>query len=231
MTYCARILCLTLGASIAVVSTLPGQLSRPAEEKHSATPNADATYKLRSGALTINNIWLKFLNDGRTGYDTVLHKGLSYPKGYGNLLFSDALYWVGKVNDGQSPILRASGGRYTSGTVPGSVLSKGVAEVPQAPASRIYRFRPDYQTADLTNEASVLFGVDSSKVTAEMTAAVRSQYETDLTEWPWQKGAPFVDKNANGIMDAGELPGLQNADQLAWFAYNDLDATVSGSFS
>jgi hypothetical protein len=63
-----------------------------------------------------------------------------------------------------------------------------------------------------------------------MVDGVRGQYAKDWTEWPWQKGAPFYDKNGNAVMDPGEAPGLQDPDQVAWLVYNDLDESVSRSF-
>ena len=180
--------------------------------------------------LNINNLWLKVRNDGVIGYDSLDGKGLTYPMMLGNLLYCDDLIWVGKVKDDRLPELRTGGGRYHAGVVPGAVLSKGVAEDAQSPAVRVYRIRSDYPTADLTLDAAGYFGVDRTKVTSEMVATLRAQYEKDWNEWPWQKGAPFVDKNGNGVLDGNEKPGLQGADQVIWFAYNDLDESVCKGF-
>ncbi len=64
-----------------------------------------------------------------------------------------------------------------------------------------------------------------------MVDAMRQSYKKDLSEWPWKKGAPFADKNHNGVMDPGENPGLENAGQVLWFSYNDLNQSVCDSFA
>jgi len=41
---------------------------------------------------------------------------------------------------------------------------------------------------------------------------VRQQYEQDWNEWPGEWGAPYYDRNGNGVYDAGtDEPGLLNA--------------------
>jgi hypothetical protein len=184
---------------------------------------------VRHSGLNINNLWVQVCNDGRLGYDTLGVRGMTYPLFEGGILYNDNIFWVGKIDDGQLPVVRSGGGTYREavGVRPGTIVSKGIAEDPQSESARVYRFRPDYLTGDLTLDAAALNGVDISKVTPEMVSSVRENYRKDLSEWPWKKGAPFVDKNHNGVMDQGENPGLENASQVAWFSYNDLDETVS----
>ena len=118
---------------------------------------------------------------------------------------------------------------YSSGTVRGAILSRGVAEDPNAPGVRTWRVRPDWQTADLTQDAAVFFGVPLESITQEQIDAVRTQYEKDWNEWPWEKGAPFYDTNENGVMDEGEEPGLLDADQVVWLVANDLSVGRTNS--
>jgi hypothetical protein len=185
---------------------------------------------VRVGSININNLWLRACNDGRVGYDSA-GRGLSYPFYNGNLLYSDNIFWVGKVNDGNLPEIRTGGGTYRPGVRPGMIINKGISEDPLSESVRVFRYRPDYQTGNLTLDAAALNGVEISKVTPDMVTAVRENYKKDLAEWPWQKGAPFIDKNHNGQMDAGENPGLENASQVLWFSYNDLDEAVCKSFA
>lgn len=175
--------------------------------------------------LNINNAWLRLESSGIVG-------PMTYPMQFGELLFSDHLIWVGKVKDGRSPQVRTGGGMYSQyrGTAAGAILSKGVAENPSSPDVRVYRIRPDYLTDDLRLDAAGYFDTTPAKVTPEMIDLVRSQYIKDWKEWPWQKGAPFDDRNMNGKMDSDEMPGIQHADQVVWFSYNDLDDAVSRSF-
>ncbi|OGU27357.1 MAG: hypothetical protein A2X66_03695 [Ignavibacteria bacterium GWA2_54_16] len=181
--------------------------------------------------MTVNNLWLKHKSYAPVGYDTLNFHGMSYPKQIGDLLDGDNLLWAGKVLDGQVPLIRTGGGTWRSGFVAGGITSKGVAESPASPSVRIYRIRPDFGSADLRLDASASYGVPIESVTPEMVASVHDQYDTDWKEWPWQKGAPFIDKNGNGVMDPGEIPGLLNADQVIWFAYNDLDESVCRGFA
>ncbi len=182
------------------------------------------------GSININNLWLRIRNDGVIGYDSISNRGLTYPFQHGNLLYCDNLIWVGKVYDGRLPEvntsmreLRTGGGIYQTGVRPGSIITKGVAEDFNSDAVRVFRYRPDYLTGDLTFDVAASTGADISSVTPAMIAAMRAGYVKDLGEWPWQKGAPFVDQNRNGKMDEGEKPGIEGAGQIAWFSYNDLD--------
>ena len=204
--------------------TLLSQLQSIAEKAPSAVPVVgQALDPVRTGSININNLWLKIRNDGIIGYDSVRGIGLTYPFQYGNLLYCDDLIWIGKVRDGQLPELRTGGGIYQAGVRPGSIISKGIAEDFNSEGVRVYRYRPDYQTADLTYDVAASSGIEISSVTPAMIAALRKSYEKDEAEWPWQKGAPFVDQNRNRVMDGGEKPGLQGAGQISWFSYNDLD--------
>lgn len=182
------------------------------------------------GSLNINNLWMPVSNDGCVGQDSARF-GVTYPLFNGNVIFRDNLIWVGQVQDGSSPLIRTGGATYFEGVLPGSITTKGVAENPGAESARVFRYRPDFQTSDLVFDAAASRGIDISKVTPELTSALRQQYARDLAEWPWQKGAPFVDKNGNGRLDPGELPGLENASQLAWLSYNDLGDSVSRTFA
>jgi hypothetical protein len=192
---------------------------------------AEATAMASVGSLNINNLWLRIQNDG-------IGQKLSYPRQYGSLLESDNFIWVGKVYDGrvpeiymQLPELRTGGGIWKTGVRPGSIISKGVAEDSNSDAARVFRYRLDYLTADLRYDVAASGGIDIESVTPEMVVAARNSYAKDVAEWPWQKGAPFVDHNRNGRMDAGEQPGIQGAGQIAWFSYNDLDEAQCKSFA
>lgn len=185
-----------------------------AEKTGIVSPNAvQASDPVRAGSININNLWLKVRNDGILGSDSA-GRGLTYPYYNGNLLYSDNIFWVGKVNDGNLPKIRTGGGTYRAGVRPGMIISKGIAEDPLSESVRVYRYRPDYQTADPIFDAAALNGVEISKVTPGMVNALRESYKKDLAEWPWRKGAPFIDKNHNGTMDPGESPGLENASQV-----------------
>jgi len=195
----------------------------------------------------VNNIsmWIRAdgwsaRNPGTGGSGGIFPRGI--PAG---VIFADGLVWTGLVQDGQTPVLRAGGQTYAIGTVPGRIISRGVAEDPDASDVRIWRVRRDYPTADLRQDAADLLDVPLSNVTSADEEAVRTQYRTDWEEWPAEKGAPFYDADGDGIYtpqfdsdnftpilfpDADE-PGIADADQIVWFVANDLtDGAVRGLY-
>jgi len=170
---------------------------------------------------------------------TAIPWGAVYPRGIPvGVVFTDGFVWGGFVQDGQEPALRVGGHTFRTGLQPGAILSPGIAEDPNHPqVNRVWRYRPDWQTVDLTSEA---FDILISRPDAssrdfqfsqgELNAvadSLRMAYEKDLQDWPWQKGAPFYDSNNNGIMDKSEEPGLLNAPQVVWFVANDLNPQLT----
>jgi len=178
--------------------------------------------------LNINLLAHWMFSDGISAHSPITNgNGVYFPRGtYGaGVIYTDGLVWGGFVKDGVAPELRVGGTTYNTGLQRGAVTSPGVAEDPNAPDVRLWRIRPDYATADLKRDAAELQEVGLTDITDADVAAVRAQYETDWNEWPWQKGAPFNDLNGNGVMDEGETPGFAGADQVIWFAANDLNAS------
>jgi hypothetical protein len=162
--------------------------------------------------ININNISTILANDGWADRDPFTgNSGLVFPKGSGKtLVFQSGLLWGLKTDS-----LHVGGSTYASGLQPGKILSPGVAEDPNLPKNRIYRVRPDYAIADLASEVR-----DEGRT----AAAVRAQYATDWNQWPATDGAPFDDRNSNGIYEPGiDVPGFKGADQTVWFVCNDLD--------
>lgn len=178
--------------------------------------------------LNINLLAHWMFSDGISAHDPITNgNGVFFPRGtYGaGVIYTDGLVWGGFVKDGVAPELRVGGTTYNTGLQRGAITSPGVAEDPDAPDVRLWRIRPDYATADLKRDAAELQEVGLTDISDADVADVRAQYETDWNEWPWQKGAPFYDENGNGVMDAGEKPGLAGADQVIWFVANDLNAS------
>jgi hypothetical protein len=163
--------------------------------------------------------------------------GVTFPRGTGTIVYAAGFLWCGKVLDGSSPVLRVGGQSYNYGTVPGRIIRPGVAENPLNNDVRIYRIRRDWASADLKEDASEVFGVALSRVTGDQVQQVRDQYRKDWLEWPWEKGAPFYERNgiagyqpsADAAADStSDEPGLANADQVLWFVSNDLDPRAAG---
>ncbi|MBT4498010.1 MAG: cadherin-like domain-containing protein, partial [Gemmatimonadetes bacterium] len=179
--------------------------------------------------MNVNNISLWFKSDGYSGGNpSTDNSGITFPPLTGQVIYRDGVIWGGRVLDGGSQEIRVGGQNYTAGTVPGAILSPGVAEDPFDPSVRIYRVRPDYQTADLRREAADFFDILIDAVTQADETSIREQYALDWQEWPWQKGAPFQDKDGDGAYDPSvDIPGFPHADQVAWFVVNDLDAETA----
>ncbi len=146
--------------------------------------------------------------------------------------------WGGIVRDTRNPALpkmRVGGQTYIVGTLPGWIETPGTANTPPLavnpdhPRVALYRVRRDWQSLsigdpELIFDAADVFEVGPEDVTAEMQQALLDQYAYAWSNWPGDLGAPYVDVNKNGIFDPDvDEPGIQNADQMIWTVFNDLD--------
>lgn len=192
----------------------------------------------RSRVMNVNNVSMWASDNGmmeRRPDDFTA--GVTFPRGTATVVYAGGFLWCGKVSDGALPVLRAGGQTYSYGTVPGRIIRPGVAENPANADVRIYRIRRDWATADLRQDAAEIFGVAIPRVTDDQIRRVRDQYRTDWLDWPWEKGAPFYEKNripgyqpgADATADSSsDEPGLAGADQVLWFVANDLDPAATG---
>jgi hypothetical protein len=204
--------------TIVMLTTLLG-FSSEAEDKNSrgsggaqkVLGSPPATY------LNINNISTVLRNEGTSDIDMQQQNGgLVYPKGSRKTaVFQTGFLWGAQI-PGESQV-RVGGSAFRSGLQPGKILPNGLPEDPNLPKNRIYRVRPDYRTGDLSSEVRDE-GVSES--------AVRAQYDADWNEWPATDGAPFDDRDSNGVYNpAVDVPGVKGADQTVWFVANDLNST------
>jgi hypothetical protein len=171
--------------------------------------------------LNINNISMWVRDDGwsaRTPQNG--EAGFWFPRGVVTSIFQDGWLWGGNLHRSSTPI-RVGGQFYGIGTIAGRIISPGVYESPGDSAVRIYRIRPDYETADLRQDAAELRDIPINEVTHAMVDSVRAQYASDWLEWPCDRGAPFYDGNGNSTREPDEAPGLADADQVIWFVAND----------
>jgi hypothetical protein len=155
------------------------------------------------------NIWQDGYTDGNGN-----NPGLIYPKGSGiGAVFAAGLIWGARADTGNGTgDIRIGGSAYASGLSPGRLLDSLQPESPDLPKNRIYRVRPDIppgnSSADISSETADGEGDPGT---------IYGQYHTDWTEWPWHDGAPFDDKNKDGIYDpAVDVPGVPGADQTIW---------------
>ncbi len=179
--------------------------------------------------LNINKMDMWIQSDGWSARNPLNgNSGVTYPRSIDQVIFQDGIIWGGRVKDGNDQELRVGGQTYEIGTVPGIIESKGVAQ--DRDTARLYRIRRDWATADLRLDASEVLNIGLSAVTAAHEEAVRAQYERDWMEWPADQGAPYYDNDGNGQYDpAVDEPGLASADQVIWFAINDLDQGATTS--
>ena len=175
--------------------------------------------------ININNMSMWFKRDGYSaGNPYTDNSGTTYPRSTDQVIYRDGLVWGGRVLDGDPQELRVGGSTYAQGTVPGRIISKGVADDRDNESVRIYRVRRDYKTADLRQETAEYLDVGLSEVSDDEIEQLRAQYEKDWNEWPAEWGAPYYDNDGDGQYDpAVDEPGVASADQVAWYVVNDLD--------
>jgi hypothetical protein len=166
--------------------------------------------------LNINHLSTIMTVDGFSDANGI-NPGLIYPKGSGiGAVYAAGLIWGARAGVGGD--IRIGGTEYATGLSPGRILDSLQADSPDLPKNRIYRVRPDIppgnSTADISSETADGEGDPE---------AIYGQYHKDWTDWPWLDGAPFDDKNKDGIYDpALDVPGIPNADQTIWSASCDI---------
>ena len=211
--------------------------SRQAKEGSAvATPLGEPS----AAPMSINRLTMWANSNGVLAYSPLRQgPGVVYPRGSATIATREGLVWGGYVFDGGDDILRIGGQAVGTGTLPGRIVSPGVAENPVNADVRIFRIRRDWNTANLRADAADTYGIPDLLVSNGDMDRLREEYRRDWLEWPWDKGAPWYERNGvpgyqprpDGIPDSTQdEPGLAGADQVIWFAVNDLDEEVSFSF-
>ncbi|MDQ7816701.1 MAG: T9SS type A sorting domain-containing protein [Melioribacteraceae bacterium] len=155
--------------------------------------------------ININNISTSFSNNGLSDYNFNGVKGFRYPKDF----YSAGFWWSGLLIGGKvNGEIRVSGTSFKTSLVPTG-------------DKKIYRVRRDYKTGNLSPEINDGEGTEIE---------IRKKYETDWHNWPANEGAPYDDKNKNGIYEPEiDIPGYPGVDQTIWFRAIDFDTTQSRS--
>ena len=230
----------------------------------------------RYAVLNINNIttWLRY--DGHSNHSPSADDGMYYPRATGSIIYQDCVAWGGKVftnaaltTQPSTHPVRIGGGTYGIGTRAGRVILADSGAVPgvgiedqNSADVKVFRIRRDYYTLkeeELKRDAATVFEVAESGVTSTQANEVKAQYATDWTTWPVAKGAPYIDRNGNGVYDAPpafntdatagtvftvdslvaqgwDEPGVAGgdpnspADQVIWTVYNDLTVSTALAF-
>ncbi|MCU0452364.1 MAG: T9SS type A sorting domain-containing protein [Bacteroidetes bacterium] len=265
-------LVLAIGALVSLVSLA----KEPADQSKRGQTLAKSAGSPVYAVLNINNLTTWLRADGHSNHSPSADDGFYYPRGTGSALYQDCVVWGGKVytnvgltRPGPRQSVRVGGGTYGVGTRAGKILLPdsgavvGVGvEDPAAASVRIYRIRRDFATmsdAEYARDAAVVNEIQEAAVTPTQIAAVKAQYKLDWDNWPHAKGAPYIDRNGDGVYNvppafntdplAGPVftadslisrgldePGVAGgdpnspADQVIWTVYNDLNVSTSTSF-
>jgi len=216
--------------------------------------------------LNINNLWTWHRSDGEGNHSPGGEDGMCYPAFTGRVIYEDNIIFGGIMYVGnwpesggtKSPLqsVRVNGGTYLSnhgmvqGWVEGSGATANYTKSTNDPRARIYRIRRDYKQMtqeELRWDAAIVNELASpSEVTQALIDAMLEQYDKDWREWPVQFGAPYIDRNGNGVYDPPpsfsasftvndliegmyDEPGIGGspnpADQVLYTVYHGLDRT------
>ncbi|MBN2356512.1 hypothetical protein JXO59_10385, partial [candidate division KSB1 bacterium] len=187
-------------------------------------------------------------SDGTSANEPAGNSGFYYPRGSTPktpVIFQDGLIIGGLVQDGVDPSLRVGGQAYSTGTVPGAILSQGIGEDldDNVNVYRIWRIRRDFATISdegLRLDAAEVNDIPAGSVTESDIQTIRDIYRQDWMDWPTYKGAPFYDADGDGVYtpqfnddgtpilypDADE-PGYANGDQVIYLVCNDLSSSAT----
>lgn len=186
----------------------------------------------------------------------------NYPKGMGSVIFAEGILWGVKATDKYGvdattgailtdgsgsglPRVRVNGSMYNTGLKAGKVLRDANGKIKTSGYSenyrdqQVWRVRKDWNTGDLTVDASILRDIAVADVTESMITADKAQYEKDWTNWPASEGAPYDDVDGDGAYTpgtwssesnswVGDIPGIPGADQTIWTVANDLPDEYAG---
>jgi len=163
-----------------------------------------------------------------TTYGSLNGVQADFPKGTGGAIFSDGIIWGGMVNDENSQSPRVGGTTYYEGVKAGVVRYDVYANVigsTHPDDHHIWWIRPDYETADLTEDAAMIFQTDSPST--DELQEIYDNYAYFWQNWPAEWGAPYDDVNGNGSYEPDtDIPGVSGADQTIWIVANDIPEIV-----
>ena len=217
--------------------------------------------------LNINNLTMWERRDGKSNHSPKEEDGTYFPRGTSHVIYQDGFVWGAKayIDAGHTQpapfdqLIRVGGATYGTGSRAGWVIGEGANAVPvdqDNPRVRIYRIRRDWKeklkdwngdwTYIVRQEAADCFEKPSSDVTEEEMRQIYDDYTWCWENWPVDLGAPYIDRNGNGVYDpppggatVRELiegnydePGIAGADlnhpadQVIWAVWNDLNRSL-----
>ncbi len=186
--------------------------------------------------MTVNNFSAWYATNGSLeSTDPILKTvGATFPRKTSQAIFSSSFMFSANA---PQPIV--NGAYYSNNLQQGSILGiqTGIAENKFNAGNRIWRIRKDFMTADLRRDAADTYRISEKNISIMDMQRLRAEYKKDWMEWPVAKGAPYYDKNNNGVYDpkftvnefnveipdsASDSPGVAEADQVIWYVCNDL---------
>ena len=261
--YCLSIIVVVI--SFTRTQSASGQeISKSKFDKMAKTGGSQAYDPERYNLLNINNLTSWHRNDGLSNHSTGGDNGVYYPRGTASPIYEDGLMWGARafvdvnktVPAPYGQIIRVGGSTYGTNATAGPVIGFGANAVPAGdghPQARIYRIRRDWKEMtddELRRDAAESNEIGLSSATQAQIDAIIDDYRFSWENWPVEIGAPFIDRNGNGIYDPPppdasaqslidnqyDEPGIAGvdpdtpADQVLWCVWNDLNRTKVGLF-
>jgi len=213
---------------LAFAATIVGQASFAKEapkDDGKGLAKVEAFQPSRYAMLNINNITLWQRSDGLGNHSPMGDNGVFFPKGTSYVIYEDGVIWGGKcyadaAMTQEAPygqLVRVGGNTYGISTVEGWINGQGATATEsdrEDPTVRIYRVRRDWKelkekyalgdaeaTQTLTQEAADCNEINLMDVSAGNIEDILVDYEWCWNNWPIAHGAPFVDRNNNGVYD------------------------------
>ncbi len=185
---------------------LPAQKTAPS--KHADFPYYDF--------IIANSLMMWMGNDGMMSHDPLTDgPGMYWPAGStASLVFNDGLLFGGKTGG----TVHVGGATYRYGLQAGTILAGGSAADPRDPRFRIFW----------------AWNLDRQRYN-QLSLNLQAWLAEDFAEWPVRDGAPFTDRNGNGVYDPDFNAWLDDhsrsdeplfsGEQVYWWVSNDLDAS------
>ncbi len=213
---------------VALASTIIGQASFAKEapkDKGKGLAKVEAFQPDRYAMLNINNITLWQRSDGLGNHSPLGDNGVFFPKGTSYVIYEDGVIWGGRCYTDAAlttpapygqPV-RVGGNTYGISTVEGWINGEGATATEsdrEAPDVRIYRVRRDWKdlkekyalgdpeaVQTMLQEAADCNEINLSDATDSHVQAILDDYEYCWNNWPIAHGAPYIDRNGNGVYD------------------------------
>jgi hypothetical protein len=259
-------------AAVIILGLLAGSVlyarEAPEEEKKMKEDRlAKVSSEPRWQILNINNLWHWAENNGESAHSRGGDSGTYFPRGQVWCIYKDGIKWSSRCYVDEAlttpapygQLIRIGGCDYGSGTREGWVTGSGATAQRVDPGeadARMFKIRRDYYTAfvdaegewtsEMVRDAAEYFEKSTTAVTEAEIQEVYDLYAQDWVEWPVDLGAPFIDRDGDGVytapppfsatftaedlIDGGyDEPGVAGsdpnspADMVMWNVFNDLD--------